>query len=85
MQPAAGAGRCIAMNQSDRFLMLAGQELQFVSDLIIRIDEGRLDPVGLDRDAVRLLHEVAAERRRLVECMKSYDNGGGRAWSGAPV
>lgn len=86
MQPAGGAGRCTAMNQSDRFLMLAGQELQFVSDLIIRIDEGRLDPVGLDRDAsVLLLREVAAERRRLVERMKSYDAGGGRAWSGAPV
>lgn len=74
------------MNQSDEFLMLAGQELQFVSDLILRIDERRLDPVGLDRDAaVLLLREVAAERRRLVERMKSYDDGGGTAWSGAPV
>lgn len=74
------------MNQSDRFLMLAGQELQFVSDLIIRIDEGRLDPVGLDRDAAMLLlREVAAERRHLVERMKTYDDRGGTAWSGAPV
>ncbi|MBL9067521.1 MAG: hypothetical protein JNN10_14635 [Sphingopyxis sp.] len=74
------------MNQSDEFLMLAGQELQFISDLIARIDEGRLDPVGLDRNAaVLLLREVAAERRRLVERMKSYDDGGGTAWSGAPV
>ena len=86
MQPVGGAGRCKAMNQSDEFLMLAGQELQFISDLIARIDEGRLDPVGLDRNAaVLLLREVAAERRRLVERMKSYDDGGGTAWSGAPV
>ncbi|HEV7343641.1 MAG TPA: hypothetical protein VGN68_18620 [Sphingopyxis sp.] len=74
------------MNQSDEFLMLAGQELQFVSDLIVRIDEGRLDPVGLDPNAaVLLLREVAAERRRLIDRLKSYDGDGGAAWNGTPI
>lgn len=74
------------MNQSDIFLMLAGQELKFLSDLIARIDQGRLDPVGLDREAaILLLREVAAERRSLVDRLKSYEGEDGAAWTGAPV
>lgn len=74
------------MNQSDRFLMQTGQELQFVSDLILRIDKGLLDPVGLDpQAAVLLLREVAAERRRLVDRLRIGDNDSGAAWTGAPV
>ena len=74
------------MNQSDIFLMLAGQELKFLSDLIARIDHGRLDPVCLDREAaILLLREVAAERRSLVDRLKSYEGEGGAAWTGAPV
>ncbi|NYF32592.1 hypothetical protein [Sphingopyxis sp. JAI108] len=74
------------MNQSDKFLMQTGKELQFVSDLISRIDQGLLDPVGLDPEAaVRLLREVAAERRRLVDRLKNCDKDGGAAWAGAPV
>jgi hypothetical protein len=74
------------MNQSDDFLMLAGRELQFVSDLIARIEQGRLEPAGLDAEAaVLLLREVAAERRRLVDRLKSYDGDGSAAWTGAPV
>ncbi|WP_077146319.1 hypothetical protein [Sphingopyxis sp. KK2] len=74
------------MNQSDKFLMQAGQEIQFVSDLILRIDQGLLDPVGLDPEAaVLLLREVAAERRRLVDRLKICDEVGGAAWAGAPV
>ncbi|MGL3822854.1 hypothetical protein [Sphingopyxis sp. R3-92] len=80
------AERCKGMNLSDKFLMLAGQELQFVSDLIIRIDQGLIDPVGLDREAaVLLLREVADERRRLVDRLKSDDDDSGAAWTGAPV
>lgn len=80
------AGRCTGMNQSDEFLMIAGRELQFVSDLITRIDQGRLEPVGLDPEAaIRLLREVAAERRRLVDRLRSYEDEGGAAWTGAPV
>jgi hypothetical protein len=74
------------MNQSDEFLMLAGRELQFVSDLITQIDQGRLEPAGLDPEAaVLLLREVAAERRRLVERLNSYEGDGGAAWTGAPI
>lgn len=74
------------MNQSDEFLMIAEQELQFVSDLIARIDQGLLEPAGLDPEAaVLLLREVAAERRSLVDRLKSYEGEGGAAWTGAPV
>lgn len=74
------------MNQSDKFLMQTGQEIQFVSDLILRIDQGLLDPVGLDPEAaVLLLREVAAERRRLVDRLQICDKDGGAAWAGAPV
>lgn len=74
------------MNQSDKFLMIAQQELQFVSDLIARIDQGLLEPAGLDREAsILLLREVATERRRLVDRLKSYEGEGGAAWTGAPV
>jgi hypothetical protein len=60
--------------------------LKFLSDLIARIDQGRLDPVGLDREAaILLLREVAAERRSLVDRLKSYEGEGGAAWTGAPV
>lgn len=80
------AGRCTAMNQSDEFLKLTGKELQFVSDLILRLDQGSLDPVGLDREAaVLFLREVAAERRRLVDRLKSRDGDSGAACTGAPV
>jgi len=66
--------------------MIAEQELQFVSDLIARIDQGLLEPVGLDPEAaVLLLREVAAERRGLVDRLKSYEGEGGAAWTGAPV
>lgn len=74
------------MNQSDDFLTLAAQELDFVSDLIMRIDQGLFDPVGLDRNAAaRLLREVAAERRHLIDRLQVYDCDAGADWSGAPV
>lgn len=74
------------MSPSDEFMTIAELELRFVQDLIERIGDGSLVPVGLDRDrSVALLMEVAAGRKRLIERLQPYAADGGTAWGGAPV
>lgn len=74
------------MTVTDDFLAEAERELEFILDLIARIEAGSLDPAGLDREAAILfLAEIALGRRRMIDRLQPYAADDAAAWTGAPV